>query len=68
MRKLRIALIAILIAPALNGCLAIGAAALVTDVAVGTVGTVLETTVNVGGAAIDAVTPGDDDKDDDDDR
>jgi len=66
MRKLRFALLALMLAPSLSGCLMIGAAALVTDVTVTTVGTTLETAVNVGGAAIDAVTPGD--KDDDDEQ
>lgn len=65
MRKIRFAFLAVLLAPSLSGCLMMGAAALVTDVAVTTVGTTLETAVNVGGAAIDAVTPGDKDEDDD---
>ncbi len=64
MRQLRPLLVLLAAAPLLNGCLALGAAALVTDVAVGTVGTAAETAVNVGGAAIDAVTPGDDEDDD----
>ena len=63
MRQLKIILISLLVAPALSGCVAIGAAALVTDVAVGTVGTAIETTGNVAGAAIDVVTPGDDEDD-----
>jgi len=62
-KQLRPFLLLLAAAPLLNGCLAIGAAALVTDVAVGTVGNTVEAAVKVGGAAIDVVTPGDDDDD-----
>jgi hypothetical protein len=64
MKTIRPILIALLLAPSLSGCLALGAAAVVTDVAVGTAGTVIKTAGNVGGAAIDIVTPGDDEDDD----
>lgn len=64
MRKLRPLIILLVAAPMLNGCLALGAAALVTDVAVGTVGTAVDAATTVGGAAIDVVTPGDDDDED----
>ncbi len=63
MRKLRPLLFLLAAAPLLNGCLAIGAAALVTDVAVGTVGNTVEAAAKVGGTAIDVITPGDDDED-----
>lgn len=64
MKRLRSILVILALAPALSGCLALGAAALVTETAVGTVGTVAETAINVGGAAVDAVIPdGDDDED-----
>ena len=64
MRRLRLLFLSLLIAPTLSGCLAIGAAALVTDVAVGTVGTVVGTAGKVGGAAVGAVLPdGDEDED-----
>ncbi|WP_291843141.1 hypothetical protein [Maricaulis sp.] len=57
-------LIALLgLAPVLSGCIVIGAAALATDVAVGTAGAAVRTVGAVGGAAIDVVTPGDDDDD-----
>ena len=61
MRRLRPVFIAALLAPLLNGCLAIGAASLATDVAVGTVGAA----VDVGGAVVGAAIPDGDDKDDD---
>ncbi len=66
MRRLRILLLTLFIAPSLSGCLAIGAAALVTETAVGTAGMAVKTVARVGGAAIDVVTPGDDDDDDED--
>ncbi len=65
MKRLRLFAFLFCLSPLLSGCLAIGAAALVTETAIGTVGTVAETAINVGGAAVDAVTPGDDDDDDD---
>ncbi|MBR9824706.1 MAG: hypothetical protein GYB36_02750 [Alphaproteobacteria bacterium] len=65
MRQLRPLIFLLAVAPLLNGCLALGTAALVTDVAVGTVGTAVGAATAVGGAAIDVVTPGDDDEDDD---
>jgi hypothetical protein len=68
MKTIRILLISLLLAPTLSGCLAIGVAALATDVAVGTAGTVIKTAGAVGGAAIDVVTPDGDDDDDEDDR
>lgn len=64
MRQLRPLLVLLAALPLLSGCLALGTAALVTDVAIGTIGTAVETTAKVGGAAIDVVTPGDDDEDD----
>lgn len=64
MRRLRIFLLPLLLAPSLSGCLAIGAAALVTETAVGTAGLAVKTVGAVGGAAIDVVTPGDDDDED----
>lgn len=64
MRTLRLALVALCLAPTLSGCLAVGAAALATDVAVGTVSTAVKTAGNVGEAVIDVATPGDDDDDD----
>ncbi|MBO6797324.1 hypothetical protein [Maricaulis sp.] len=66
MRRLRLFLLTLLIAPSLSGCLAIGAAALVTDVAVGTAGTVVGTAGKVGGAAVGAVLPGGNDDEDED--
>lgn len=65
MRRLRPLVFLLLAAPVLNGCLAIGAAGLAADVAIGTVGNTVEAAVGVTGAAIDLVTPGDDDEDDD---
>ncbi|MBO6878268.1 MAG: hypothetical protein JJ873_12740 [Maricaulis sp.] len=65
MRRLRLLLLSLIIAPSLSGCLALGAAALVTDVAVGTAGTVVGTAGKVGGAAVGAVLPGGDDEDED---
>lgn len=64
MKFLRPILLLALIAPALSGCVVIGATALVADVAIGTVGTAVKTVGAVGGAAIDIVTP--DGRDDDD--
>ncbi|MFT6660950.1 MAG: hypothetical protein ACJA0K_000934 [Maricaulis maris] len=67
MRRI-LTLIALLgLAPALSGCLVIGATALAADVAIGTAGAAVRTAGAVGGAAIDVVTPdGDDDGDGDD--
>lgn len=65
MRKARALLALIALAPMLSGCLVVGAAAAVTDVAVGTAGMAVGAAGAVGGAAIDAVTPGDDDDKDD---
>ena len=64
MTSLRLALIVLLLAPSLSGCLVVGTAALATDVAIGTVGTA----VDVGAAAIDVVIPGDDEDEDEDEE
>ena len=66
MRRLRLIILTALIAPTLSGCLAIGAAALVTGAAVGTAGTVVGTAGKVGGAAVGAILPGGDDDGDED--
>ncbi|WP_300542109.1 hypothetical protein [Maricaulis sp.] len=66
MRTVRALILALLLAPLLQGCLAVGAAALATDVAIGTVGTAVGAAGAVGGAAVDVVTPGKDDDEDED--
>ncbi|WP_338245811.1 hypothetical protein [Maricaulis maris] len=68
MRRI-LTLIAVLgLAPALSGCIVIGATALAADVAIGTTGAAVRTAGAVGGAAIDVIIPGDSDDDDGDDR
>ena len=57
MRKIVISTLALIMIPALSGCMVIGGAALVTGIAVGTVTTVVKTTASVGGAVIGAVIP-----------
>jgi hypothetical protein len=64
MRKARALILALMLAPLLQGCLAMGAASLAADVAIGTAGAAIGTAGAIGGAAIDVVTPGDDDEDD----
>jgi hypothetical protein len=66
MRYLRPVLLICLLAPALSGCLVIGATALVADVAIGTAGAAVKTVGAVGGAAIGAVTPDSRDRDEED--
>ena len=65
MLKLLLGLSGVVLCLPMGGCVALGAAALVTDVAVSTVGTAIETTGNVAEGAIDLALPdGDDDEDD----
>ena len=66
MRRILTLITLIGLAPALSGCLVIGATALAADVAIGTAGAAVRTAGAIGGAAIDVVTPGDDDDDSDD--
>jgi hypothetical protein len=63
MRKARGLLALIALSPMLSGCLVIGTAAAVTDVAVGTAGMAVGAAGAVGGAAVDAIIPGDGNKD-----
>ena len=63
MRRIRILLAMLFLSPLLSGCLVIAA----TDIAVGTVGAAVGAAGAVGGAAIDVVTPGDDNDDEDED-
>ncbi len=67
MKYLRPILLLALLAPALSGCVVIGATALVADVAFSTAGTAVKTVGAVGGAAVDLVVP-DSNNDSDDDR
>jgi hypothetical protein len=66
MKYLRPILIVTLLAPALSGCVVIGATALVADVALGTAGMAVKTVGAVGGAAIDMVIPDGEDEAEDD--
>ena len=66
MKYLRPILLLALLAPALSGCVVIGATALVADVALGTAGMAVKTVGAVGGAAIDLVLPDADDDEVDD--
>tara|TARA_R110000868_G_scaffold19664_1_gene84446 strand:+ start:7945 stop:8148 length:204 start_codon:yes stop_codon:yes gene_type:complete len=61
MKYLRPFLLLVLIAPALSGCVVLGATALVADVALGTAGMAVKTVGAVGGAAVDMVIPDSDD-------
>ncbi|WP_339747956.1 hypothetical protein [uncultured Maricaulis sp.] len=65
MKYLRPILLLALLAPALSGCVVIGATALVADVALGTAGAAVKTVGAVGGAAVDLVLPDSDDDSDD---
>lgn len=67
MKHLRPILLLALLAPALSGCVVLGATALVADVALGTAGAAVKTVGAVGGAAVDLVLP-DSDRDADDNR
>ncbi len=66
MKTLRPILLLLLLAPALSGCVVLGATALVADVTLGTAGMAVKTVGAVGGAAIDLVLPDSDDDGDDD--
>ena len=63
MRRLRLLLLSLIIAPSLSGCLVIGATALVAGTAAGAAGAVVGTAGKVGGAAVGAIIPGGDDED-----
>lgn len=62
MRHARILLLMLALGPMLSGCLVVAA----TDIAAGTVGAAVGAAGAVGGAAIDVVTPGGDEDEDDD--
>ena len=66
-RRLILVLGLLVAAPALSGCLVIGATSMVAETAVRTTGTALETAGNVGEAVVRTAIPGDGEDDDDDD-
>lgn len=66
-RRFLIALSLLFLAPALSGCLVIGATSMVAETAVRTTGTALETAGNVGEAVVRTAIPGDGEGDQDDD-
>ncbi|WP_109259672.1 hypothetical protein [Hyphobacterium indicum] len=65
-RRISVVLSLLLAAPALSGCLVIGATSMVAETAVRTTGTALETAGNVGSAVVRTAIPGDGEDDDDD--
>lgn len=67
-RRITILLSILIAAPALSGCLVIGATSMVAETAVRTTGTVLETAGNVGEAVVRTAIPGDGEDDDDHDH
>lgn len=69
-RRLSLAAMIVLMAPALSGCLVIGGAALVTGTAVGVTGDALQLAGNTGEFVVRAAVPGDgeDDEDEDEER
>lgn len=67
-RRISVFLSLLLAAPALSGCLVIGATSMVAETAIRTTGTAVETVGNVGGAVVRTAIPGDGEDDDDDDH
>jgi hypothetical protein len=67
-RRLFILLGLIAAAPALSGCLVIGATSMVAETAVRTTGTALETAGNVGEAVVRTAIPGDGEDEEEDDN
>ncbi|WP_420433798.1 hypothetical protein [Hyphobacterium sp.] len=66
-RRALVLLSLVISAPALSGCLVIGATSMVAETAIRTTGTALETAGNVGEAVVRTAIPGDGDDDDDED-
>lgn len=66
-RRILVLLGLVVAAPALSGCLVIGATSMVAETAIRTTGTALETAGNVGEAVVRTAIPGDGDDDDEDD-
>jgi len=67
-RRITLLLSILIAAPALSGCLVIGATSMVAETAIRTTGTVLETAGNVGEAVVRTAIPGDGEDDDEHDH